>query len=207
MQLEEHAMMDANGGRSGTAMTRFSAIGTAIILVGFLVMSVSRAAFVATTDNIDNYAETGQLTLTDNDLGVAMFPEVGAATMTDGDSMESCITVTYAGDYDPNAVKVYLASATGGLAPHLSVKIEQSTIVGITAGFDNCLGFVAESILYDGPLPALGGDYTNGVGTWDPTDTLDLTRSYRFTVTVTPVNGGGAGSTADFGFTWETQGG
>lgn len=199
--------MDASGGRSGTAMTRFSAIGTAIILVGFLVMSVSRAAFVATTDNIDNYAETGQLTLTDNDLGVAMFPQVGATTMTDGDSMESCITVTYAGDYDPNAVKVYLASATGDLAPHLSVKIEQGIPAVTTPAFDDCTNFVAESTLYDGPLPSLGGDYATGVGTWDPTDLLDLTRSYKFTVTVTPVNGGGAGSTADFGFTWETQGG
>ncbi len=196
-----------NGDRRSKTMTaRVSAVGTGVILVGFMVMTVSRAAFVATTDNVGNTASTGALTLTDNDTGDAMFTDFVLAEP--GDTDVSCINVTYDGDFDPTEVKLYTAGTTGGIADHLDLKIEVGAPTA--TAFDDCGPFVPTSVIYDGTVGALDAantSYATGISTtFDPlgVDPVVDTRTFRFTIEVA-ANPNGAGQNGTFGFVWETQ--
>ena len=81
------------------------AVACAVLVATFLVLSVSRAAFTATTANEGNSLTGGRVTLTDDDTGSAMFT---VSNMMPGDSQQRCIVVTYSGvDADPSAGELY----------------------------------------------------------------------------------------------------
>jgi hypothetical protein len=189
--------------RLDEAATRLAAVAGALLLVMFLVVSVSRAAFVDTTDNVGNSMATGTLSLTDDDLAVAMFANV--TNLVPGNTVTNCINVDYAGSLDPTAVQLYTAGApTGALGAYLDLVIE----IGTGGGFGGCTGFTPSSSLYTGTLAGVAGfatlhsDYSTGLTTWDPAGAEN--RTFRFTLTVQDQPAA-AGASSTFGFTWETR--
>lgn len=213
MQVEnatpDHNGLEPDGLRSKSFVSRVSAIGTAVILTGFLVMTVSRAAFVATTENTGNAASTGQLSLTDNDLDAAMFTNFVDAGA--GETEASCITVTYDGAFDPGLVELYTAGITGDVADYLDLVIEAGTGDTLTGGFDNCGLFIPDLLtgeIYNGTVGTFDTLTAAGSGsgistTWDPTATGEE-KTFRFTVTVRS-DPDAADRDGTFGFIWETQ--
>lgn len=94
---------------------------TALAMVFFMISSVTSAAWTDTTRNDGNSWATGSVSLTDNDLGVAMFSVTG---MVPGQIEENSITVTNESTvaldvrlYGANLVNVDL------LAPYLNLKV------------------------------------------------------------------------------------
>lgn len=205
---------------------RIAAVATALLLVLFLVLSVSRAAFTATTANDGNSVSTGTVSLTDDDLGAAMFvtdptdPDDGqpteyAANLGPNDSVEHCINVTYDGAFDPQMVRLYIdpAQAPGGtLAQYLDVEILLGTVSA--SSFNTCVGFVPDPLVgginpgrieFDtlANIAANHQSYATGINTWDPAGTGE-TRAFKFIVTV-QNNPAAAGLAAtNWGVTWET---
>jgi predicted ribosomally synthesized peptide with SipW-like signal peptide len=191
---------------SRTSTTRLGALALSLLLVGFLVVTGSRAAFTDTTDNTGNAFAAGTVDLVDDDSDSAMFDVAG---MAPGDSVTDCIVVTYEGTVlDPAAVKLYSGGYTdsGDFANYLNLTIEEGT----GGAFGNCSGFNFENeIEPGGTLAAFGTahtDYLTGVGVWDPTGTPE-SKTYRFTVELdaaTPNAEQGESVTA-LAFTWEVQ--
>ncbi len=181
---------------------RLGAIGTALLLVTFLVMSVSRAAFTSSTDNASNSVSTGSILLTDNDSGSSMFNATGLLPLV---PVVNCIQVDYAGSLDPTAVALYAtAPPTGLLDTYLTLKIE----IGPANAdlFGTCTSFAPTSTLYNASLESFAtthSSYGTGLSTWNPAAGSEG-RAFRFTVTVQDISAA-AGTTTSFGFTWETR--
>ena len=173
----------------------------ALVVVGFLVMGVSRAAFFDTTTNDSNTFDAGTVVLVDDDTGSAMF---NASVMGGGDSLTECIEVTYDGSITPADVVLYVAAGglTGtGLDDYLSLTVERGT----GGSFADCTGFSGSSI-YSGTLDGFAATYTDfasGVGSWTANSTGD-SQVYRFTVTLQDDNAA-QGLNATATFTWEAQ--
>lgn len=207
---------DAPTGRASLHATtgRLAAVATALLLVLFLVLSVSRAAFTIDTVNPGNSVSASGISLTDNDDNSAMY----AATNVDPTTtLTHCINVTYTGGFDVPPVHLYVPTvAPGALAQYLNVKVElgvaDSLVTPAPAFSTDCTGFVPDvtvgpptalGTIYDGSLAAIGNDYATGITAWDPAATE--TRPFRFTVTV-GSDPTAAGTSALWDFTWETQG-
>lgn len=120
---------------------------TALGLVVFMISSVTGAAWTDTTDNTGNAWATGNVELTDDDAGVAMF---SASGMLPGDVVTKTITVTNAGDVDLD-VKLYGQnfSDTNSLGQQLNFK------VGTTDG-----GFDVYTTTAAGTLGGFATDHT-----------------------------------------------
>lgn len=192
---------------SRTSTTRLGAFALSLLLVGFLVVTGSRAAFTDTTDNTGNAFAAGDLELVDDDGGATALFSV--ANMVPGDSVTDCIEVTYQGSIaNPAAVKLYSGGYTdsGDFADYLNVTIDE----GSGGTFGDCSGFLFENTIEPvGTLAAFDAahtDYTDGAGAWDPVGTPE-SKSYRFTVELdaaTPDAEQGEAVTA-LAFTWEVQ--
>jgi hypothetical protein len=193
--------------RSGRSLNslaiQLSAFALTFILIALLVVTSSRAAFVAQNDNAGNQVSSASITLADNDSGTAMFANVtGLMPLS---PVDRCIDVTYTGTVDPTAVLLYASGTpTGTLAPYLDLTVQIGADTG--AAFRDCTGFVPTGTVYSGTLGAFAtshGTYGTGVTTWDPVAGPD-TRTFRFVLTVqdTPA---AAGLTSTFGFSWESR--
>jgi hypothetical protein len=197
---------EAATAREGSSVNAFlaraMAVAFAFLLVSFLVLNSSRAAFSDATDNSANAVSTGTIDLSDNDAGAAMFGSV--ANLAPGTVIDRCIDVAYTGSYDPTAVVLYMPTApTGSLAPYLDLAIEIGA--DTTDAFGTCTNFVASSTLYTGTVSGLRGthsSYLSGLATWDPTGTS--TRTFRFRISVQD-NNLAQGLATTFGITWEVQ--
>ncbi len=181
------------------------AMAVALLLVALMVTRTSQAAFTATTDNTGNSFSAGSVTLTDNDLGSAMFTLLN---MAPGDSQTDCIEVTYSGSItSPQPVVLYsggFTDTTGNLSAHLNLTVVEGDD-GAT-----CAAFSGGTTVVNSTLAAFDGassDYATGSGGWTPAGTPD-TRAYQFTVELdTNVPSGEQGSaTDDVAFVWEVQG-
>jgi hypothetical protein len=198
-------------------VTLVMACVASLVLVSFLVVTSSRAAFTATTDNSVNSISTGGLSLTDNDATTAMFSYTGVYP---GWTQDKCIKVDYSSTLlagtQPGAVKLYL-STIGWVAPaaattaagNVTVQIDQSTTGSST--FGDCTGFSGTPtvVLASTTLGSLTtATYTTGTSysQWTPAGTASETRYYRFRMTL-PAGATNitTASTGNFGFTWETQ--
>lgn len=199
---------------SAQAMTaRLAAVGTALLLVVFLVLTVSRAAFTASTGNEDNFVTTtGTVTLTDDDTGSALFEVTDAAP---GTPTVRCISVRYAGAFDSGNVNMYAGQNLAGdplgdLAAYLDVTVERIALVDaplVPNATHSCATFIAADILedpttiYDDTLANFPTAYATGVDAFAGTAS-----SYAFRITVEVQNTPeAANSRADWNFTWETQ--
>jgi len=193
---------------SRTSTTRLGAFALSFLLVGFLVVTGSRAAFTDTTSNDGNSWAAGTVSLTD-DAASVMF---NAADLKPGDTLENCIVVTYGGSLDAD-VTLYSESLTGDLGTYLDLEIQ----IGTGGSFDDtatadgqnaasCTGFTADSTIYPaGTVAGFAGasdDFASGVGTWGPSTGESMT--YRFEVTVQD-NDLAQGDIASLNFVWEAQ--
>ena len=184
---------------------QLSAFALSFILVALLVVTSSRAAFVAQNDNVGNQVTAAAVQLADNDGTNAMFNVTGLGP---GAPEVRCIQVTYTGNVDPTAVRLYRAAAlTGDLAPYLDLTVEVGPAIGSTP-FSGCGGFTATAVEYTGTLADFA---TNRTGYGSPTDLTTWhpgvtgeTRTFRFTVSV-PNGADAACKTTNFGFWSETR--
>lgn len=184
-------------------VVQLSALGLSFIGISILVVTSSRAAFVAQNDNVTNQVSSAAVDLTDTDSGSAMFSNVTG--LVPGTTVDRCIDVTYTGTVDPLAVRLYAAGApTGTLAPYLDLVVEVGT--DASPVFGDCTGFAAAGTVYTGTLADFAtdhGDYADGATTWDPAGTGE-TRTFRFRLAVQDVTAA-EGLTTTFGFSWETR--
>ena len=172
--------------RSGRSLNslaiQLSAFALTFILIALLVVTSSRAAFVAQNDNTTNQVTSAAIALTDTDSGTAMFN--GVTNLMPGAPVERCIDVTYTGTVDPTAVLLYAnAAPTGTLTPYLNLTVQMGT--DNTPVFGDCAGF------------------TSGATTWNPIGSPE-TRTFRFEISVQDVTAA-AGKSSTFGFSWETR--
>ncbi len=182
-----------------TTLVRAAAMFVSLFIVSFLVVNGSRAAFFDTTDNTGNTWSAGTVSIVDDDTGSAMFT---AADMKPGDTVESCIAVTYTGSLTPADVKLYGTAAGSGLADYLNLDVE----IGTGGSFGNCTGFTATSSLFSGTLSGFASahtDFATGLGSWSPAATPE-TMTYHFVVTLQD-NNAAQGLNASATFTWEAQ--
>ena len=84
-------------------VARMTAIAGPFVVVTFLVLSASRAAFTATTANSGNSVAAGTVSLVDNDVGAAMF---ALTDLSPGANFDRCIEVEYTGSIDPQVIKL-----------------------------------------------------------------------------------------------------
>jgi len=186
----------------GASTARLAAVGTALLLVVFLVLSSSRAAFTATTENTGNSVSTGVIALADDDADTAMFDAV--ADLGPGESVERCIQVDFTGSIDVEPIALYAAGTpSGALAPYLDLAVEVGSATGDS--FPSCATFTPSSTLYTGTLASFASthaDYGSGLATWAPTG--PSSRAFRVTVTVQddPL---AAGLATSWAFTWEAR--
>jgi hypothetical protein len=191
-------------GRSlNSRVLQLAALGLSFIGISILVVTSSRAAFVAQSENVTNQVTSASVDLTDTDSGTALF--TGIPALTPGTTVDRCIDVTYGGTVDPTAVVLYAAGApTGDLAPYLNLTVE----VGhdTPAAFRDCTGFVATGgPLWTGTLASFAATrtaYGTGVTAWDPSG--PDTRTFRFRISVQD-DAAAEAKTSTFGFTWETR--
>jgi hypothetical protein len=190
--------------RSRNALAiQLAAVALSFILIALLVVTSSRAAFVAQNDNVTNQVTAGSVDLTDNDSGTAMFANVTG--LMPGNDVDRCIDVTYTGSVDPTAVLLYAnAAPTGTLAPYLDLTIDIGTDTGDP--FRTCTGFTPSANVFTGTLATFAsshGTYAAGLSTWDPTGSSE-TRTFRFRISVQD-DAAAEGLTSTFGFSWETR--
>jgi|SRR4051794_30380685 hypothetical protein len=192
------------GPRSRTLL--LIALPIALVLSAGLIWQASYAAFTVNTDNNGSTFTAGSISLTDNDLGSAMFTTLG--NMKPGDSATQCISVTYTGTLATTAVKLYATvTHTGGgppnLASYLTVRVEEGSATGAT--YPACGTYTAASTLInDVHLASIGTTYATGVGAWTPA--AGDSKVYRFTVTLDPsAPSTVGGQTETVKFTWETN--
>jgi predicted ribosomally synthesized peptide with SipW-like signal peptide len=135
--------------RTKTVLRSLIVIGAALAVAAIGTWS----AFSSTTESPNNRVVAGDVQLTDNDLGAAMYDVSGAKA---GDQIERCIRVSYSGlDAD---VKLYAPDAIGTLGQYLTLKIEQGTQA--TPSFPDCTGFSATKTVYNsGTLSDFAGAY------------------------------------------------
>ena len=193
--------LDPRPGRMHATSARLAAVGTAMLLVVFMVLSVSRAAFTTTTDSLSNDVTAGTLSLLDDDLGSALFDTLtGLLPLV---PVVNCIHVDYAGSIDPAAVQLYSAASSGLLDSYLNFKVEIGP--DNADAFGTCTNFTPSSTLYDGTLADFTStydSYANGLSAWDPSG--PDARTFRVTLTVQDLPAA-IGLNAAFGLTWETR--
>lgn len=189
-------------GSAASRLTKLAAVLAALVFVTFLVLTTSRSAFTATTDNPDNSVASGSIMLVDDDGGAtAMFTVTEALPGALG---TKCITVTYNGTAALAApVRLYRSGAnTGTLDTYLTMGID----MGTGGAFADCSGFVPSSTLYAGSVSAFSTartDFTSGLSTaWTPAP--GQSRVFRFTLSLADDNTA-QNKSATFGYTWEAQ--
>ncbi len=199
-------------GRSlNSRVLQLSAFALSFILVALLVVTSSRAAFVAQNDNIANQVSSATIDLTDDDSNAAMFAAGTVTNLMPGATPEDrCITVTYTGNITPTEVKMYIASAlpAGDLSDYLNLTIDIGP--AISAPFRSCTGFSSTATLFNSDLLAFAtahpGYATTPLATgWVPTQTApNNARTFRFRISVQDVPAA-EGKSTTFGFSWETR--
>ncbi|MEX2459230.1 MAG: hypothetical protein WD770_09620 [Actinomycetota bacterium] len=183
----------------------------ALGLIGIVAGFGTWSAFSSTTANVGSSFSTGTVTLTDDDLEVAM---LSLSNAKPGDADTSCINVTYTGSL-PATVRLYGATTGTGLDEYLNLTVTRGTIA--VPAFDSCAAFVADvtnytgagaGVMYSGTLEDFADSYAAGLV--DPTSgspeswTNPENHAYRFTVSVVDdddAQGLNAGQT----FTWEAR--
>ena len=174
-------------------------------VVGFGVFG----AFSSTTTNPDNEFSVGSVAIGDNDSGEALY---NISNTKPGDSVTSCIKVTYTGTL-PSNVRLYTASSVGTLGQYIDLTITPGTQASST--FPDCTGFTADAggAIYTGTLANFAttkNSYANGVvdfpgatSSWLENDAV----VYRFQVTLqsTAPDTVQGQTTGQHAFTWEAR--
>jgi hypothetical protein len=184
--------------------TAIVAVLAGVVSSGAMVWSASNAAFSGTTVNPSNSWSAGTVTMTDDDIGVAMFTATGLTP--NSSSLVKCIVVTYSGTVTAaSTVKLYGAVPGGtGFGTYLNVTIDKGT----AGTFANaCAGWAGNTNIQAATTVAAFATahttFANGLDTgWTPT--AGQTQAFRFTISVVDNNLGN-GLTCTMPFTWEAQ--
>lgn len=162
------------------------------------------AAWTATTSNSGNSIESGDIGITDDDSGQAMFT---VTNMEPGDTEVRCIKVTNTGSTGFNSVKFYTDPASGDLANYLDTTIDRGT--GVTT-FPGCAGFtVTDAAVYDGLMVDMPTDSTTAITeSGDPATGwgAGASKVYRMTVTLpSDAPNASAGDSVSYGLVWDAE--
>jgi hypothetical protein len=157
----------------------FGAAPLAILIAGTMVWQGSQAAFTASTRNAGSAWSTGNVVLTDDDLGAAAFT---VENIVPGQTGQKCIVVT-SGSNVPGEVRAYTQNliSAKGLEDRIFFDLEQGT----GGSFNDCTGFtptannVPEMSL--AALSTANRDFATGGAPWDTAGTPGETQSYRGT--------------------------
>jgi hypothetical protein len=186
---------------------RLGAILTGHLLVSFLVIGTSRAAFSDTTDNSGNAFTSGSVTITDDDGGDALFD---VSALAPGDSHENCIEVTYTGTLSAEVRLYGTAGASSDLNDALTVTVQRGTGGGFVgtetpSGSLSCTGFVSATEVFSGTLTTFlnATNYGTGEDNWAVTNGSSAV--YRFFVEFDTSDDSLQGGTSNVTFTWEAQ--
>lgn len=177
-----------------------AAITSGLLLSGLLVWHTSYAAFTASTGNPANTFGAGNVSLTDNKNGTAMF---SASALKPGSTDSQCITVNYTGNV-ASTVKLSAAytdatAASTGLAQYLDFTVQE---IGLA---DNCTTPTGTLTAFDATDTTLATKVTGGLAApgvslgWSPSSSES--KRYRFTYTLQD-NNAAQNKTASVGFTW-----
>lgn len=195
------------GRRGGRPRAVWLAAPLALIASAGLVYQASTAAFVATTSNPGNTFSSGQVVLTDDRAGTAMFTTAGEGKLVPGSTGYKCIDVTYSGDVAAQ-VRLHAAyGATSALAPYLQLTVDQVSTAVACSATGNLTG---DSALFGTPtgtaqgLVTGHGSYATGLGTWAPTGTAGETRRYRIAYTLADDNAA-QDKQVELELTWEAR--
>jgi hypothetical protein len=181
----------------------------AIGLLGSLTTFGVFGLFSATTSNAGNEFNTGSVTISDNDLGSALYSVPNAEP---GDTVTRCIKVLYSGTLDGD-VDLYMSTPVAAVGAYVDVTITPGTQTSST--FPDCTGFTPQAggAIYSGSLLNLAevnNNFTTGLQSapagktqWSTNDSV----VYKFQVTlnVNTPSAAEAQSTGDHTFTWEAR--
>jgi hypothetical protein len=157
----------------------FGAVPLALLVAGGMVWQGSQAAFTASTRNAGNSWSTGNVVLTNNDLGAAAFH---VENIVPGQTGQKCIVVTSQSNV-PGEVRAYMQNLVParGLENRIIFDLEQGT----GGSFNSCTGFTPTSnIVPELPLSTLAAqerDFATGGSPWQTAGTPGETQSYRGT--------------------------
>lgn len=180
-------------------------------VVGAIVGVGTLSAFSSSTSNSGNNFDAGTVYITDNDAGSALY---SVTNRKPGDSVQSCIKVTYGGTLGAD-VRLYTSSSVNAFGQYVNLTVEKGTSSGNPA-FPGCGTFTSEATVFNGTLSGFASaknSYANGVAAfpgsqtvWNQNDTL----VYRFTLTLQDDNnangqGSGALTSGSHSFTWEAR--
>jgi hypothetical protein len=157
----------------------FAAGPLAILVAGGMVWQGSQAAFTASTRNSGSSWATGNVTLTDDDLGAAAFT---VENIVPGQTGQKCIVVTSQSNV-PGEVRAYTQNliTSKGLEDRIFFDLEQGT----GGSFNDCTGFTptANNVpeLPISTLASVNRDFATGGASWQTAGNPGETQSYRGT--------------------------
>ena len=192
-------------------MSRTRRLTVGLLLVGLLSTLggwATYSAFSSATTNTGNTFAIGTVAIGDNDAGSALY---NVSNQKPGDSVTSCLKVTYTGTLDAS-VALY-ASAVAAVGDYVNLTITPGT-GNVT--FPGCTGFTPDGgAIYTGTLKNFADthtDFASGLADnpgsttkWGTGDAV----VYQFTLTLQDNNlangGASALSTGAHSFTWEAR--
>jgi hypothetical protein len=157
----------------------FAAGPVAVLIAGGMVWQGSQAAFTANTRNAGSSWATGNVTLTDDDLGAAAFT---VENIVPGQTGQKCIVVTSNSNV-PGEVRAYTQNliSSKGLENRIYFDLEQGT----GGSFNDCTGFtpVTNTVpaLPISTLASVNRDFATGGASWQTAGNPGETQSYRGT--------------------------
>ena len=166
-------------------MSRRPDLGRGARLTGAVVCAAAglaiagAQAFAAVSEPAATQETSNVVTLSDDDSAKAMFD---AEALPPGEPVARCLEVSYEGE-GPATLRLYGTATGTGLAPHLSLLIEQ----GRGGGFASCAGFTGRPV-YTGTLAdftARHADFASGLPLSTVPGSAPVT--YRFTAVVADV--------------------
>ncbi len=157
----------------------FGAAPLAVLIAGGMVWQGSQAAFTASTRNSGSAWSTGNVVLTDDDLGAAAFT---VENIVPGQTGQKCIVVKSQSNV-PGEVRAYTQNliSSKGLENRIYFDLEQGT----GGSFNDCDGFtpIANTVpeLPISALASVNRDFATGGASWQTAGNPGETQSYRGT--------------------------
>lgn len=179
-----------------------------VAVLGSLAAFGVFAAFSSTTTNSGNSFAAGTVTIGDNDAGSALY---NVSNRKPGDTVTSCIRVTYSGTLDSD-VRLYTPDTIGAIGPYVNLTIDAGSQPA--AAFPSCTGFAPDAggSLFSGTLAGFAGAHTsfaNGLADYPGTAATKWVTSdsvvYRFTLSLQDNDSAAGQSTGTHAFTWEAR--
>lgn len=177
-------------------------VGSAVIAavgVGALAYTATNAAFTGTTDGAAGSFTAATVSITEDDFGGVPFT---APDMLPGESVSSCIEVTYTGSSASSlaGLRVYATQTPlGDLNDNLQLTITHR------GANTTCASPVAANSVYSSDFELFPSSYVGGATGFLPT-AAPQTVAYDFTVTLESGTGDEAqGDSATANFFWEVR--